>query len=221
MNINTHINTPLIIAIDGPAASGKGSLARKLAAHFDFNLLDTGALYRRVALKCIVNGVNIDDKATVIAQAKVLSEDLNAKYDDSALRNDNVGSTASIIAQIPEVRELLVDFQRNFAKNAPKGAILDGRDIGTIICPDAQIKFFVTASLEKRAERRHKELHSRGINVTNAAVLAEMQERDARDAIRLDPHLDPSHDVNMIDTSDMTPDEVLDVALDVIQSYKP
>lgn len=210
----------MIISIDGPAASGKGSLAKKLAKKLDYDFLDTGALYRRVALKVLEQGVNIDDKTGIIAAAKSLQDELNKNYDDSALRSDNVGSAASKVAQIQEVRDILIDFQRNFAKNAKKGAVLDGRDIGTVICPDADIKFFITASVEKRSERRHKELQSRGIDATNAAVLAEMQERDDRDSKRLNEHLTPDHDVIIIDTSDMTPAEVLDAAMKVI-NHKP
>lgn len=210
----------IVISIDGPAASGKGSLAKKLAAKLDYSFLDTGALYRRVALKVLEQNINIDDKDGIITAAKSLQRELNEKYDDSALRSDNVGSTASKVAQIQEVRDILVDFQRNFAQNAEKGAVLDGRDIGTVICPDADIKFFITASVEKRAERRHKELQSRGIEATNAAVLAEMQERDERDSKRLNEHLTPDHDATIIDTSNMTPAEVLDAAMKVI-NHKP
>ena len=212
-------STKTIISIDGPAASGKGSLAKKLADMLDYDFLDTGALYRRVALKVIEKGVNPDDKAAVLACAEELSSELGNSYDDAALRRDNVGSTASVVAQIPEVRAILVDFQRNFAKNANKGAVLDGRDIGTIICPDANIKFFITASLEKRADRRHKELQSRSIEATKPAVLAEMQERDDRDSGRLNAHLEEGHDVNFIDTSDMAPEEVLDAALKIINAH--
>ena len=208
-----------IISIDGPAASGKGSLAKKLAEMLGYDFLDTGALYRRVALKVIQNNVNPADKDAVITCAQALSAELDDSYDDAALRKDNVGSTASIVAQIPEVRAILVDFQRNFAKNAAKGAVLDGRDIGTVICPDADIKFFITASLEKRAERRHKELQSRGIEATKPSVLAEMQERDDRDSIRLNAHLEDGYDVNFIDTSDMAPEEVLDAALKIIKAH--
>ncbi len=209
----------IVIAIDGPAASGKGSLAKKLAAQLGYDFLDTGSLYRRIALKCIENGVDLANKEEIITLARNFEEELGNYYDDSALRNDNVGSTASKIAQILDVRAVLVEFQRNFAKNAEKGAVLDGRDIGTIICPDADIKFFVTASTQERAKRRHKELQSRGINATTSAVLAEMQERDARDAIRLNEHLAPNHEVNIIDTSDMTPSEVLDTALKIVASF--
>lgn len=210
------MKTPRIIAIDGPAASGKGSLAKRLAEHLGYDFLDTGALYRRVALKTLEKDLKSDDIDGIIACAKELGANLGEKYDDSALRNDKVGSMASIVAQIPQVRAELVDFQRNFAKNAEKGAVLDGRDIGTVICPDADLKLFITASVEKRAERRHKELHSRGIDVTNAAVLAEMQERDERDAGRLDEHLSPNNNAIMIDTSDMSPDEVFEKVLNII-----
>ena len=209
----------MIISIDGPAASGKGSLAKKLAEMLGYDFLDTGALYRRVALKVIENDVNVDDKDAVITCAQALSSELADFYDDSALRKDNVGSTASKVAQIQEVRDVLVDFQRNFAKNAEKGAVLDGRDIGTVICPNADIKFFITASLEKRAMRRHKELQLRGIEATKPSVLAEMQERDDRDSGRLNAHLEDGHDVNFIDTSDMAPEEVLDAALKIINAH--
>jgi len=218
MNKNIQNRKNIVIAIDGPAASGKGSLAKKLAEHLKLDFLDTGALYRRVALKVIENSVDIADKAAIIACAKELEPEIAKEYDDSALRNDKIGSTASIIAQIKEIRAILFDFQRNFALNAAKGAVLDGRDIGTVIFPEADIKLFVTASLEKRAMRRQKELQSRGIDVMNAQVLAEMQERDDRDNVRLKDHLAPDHEVNIIDTSDMTTDEVMDSALKIIQT---
>ena len=214
--MNKHKN--FIISIDGPAASGKGSLAKKLAAHFDFDFLDTGALYRRVALKCIENDIKPAEIDKIIKISHDLSQNLTEKYDDSALRNEKVGNMASICAQIPEVRTNLDNFQRNFAKNATKGAVLDGRDIGTVICPDADVKLFITASVEKRTERRHLELQSSGISVTNPQVLAEMQERDLRDKPRLDEHLKPDHDAHVIDTSDMTPKQVMDTALEIIAS---
>ena len=210
------MKTPRIIAIDGPAASGKGSLAKRLAEYLNYDFLDTGALYRRVALKTLEKDLKSNDIEGIIACAKELNADLDEKYDDSALRNDKIGSRASIVAQIPEVRAELVDFQRNFAKNAKKGAVLDGRDIGTVICPDADLKLFIKASIEKRAERRHKELQSRGIDATTASVLAEMQERDERDAVRLDEHLSPDNNAIMIDTSDMSPDEVFEKVISII-----
>lgn len=210
----------LIIAIDGPAASGKGSLSKNLAKHLNFDFLDTGALYRRIALKTLEKDIKSDDIPAIIVISKELNTSLDKKYDDLALRNDKVGSIASIVAQIPEVRQELIDFQRNFAKNASKGAVLDGRDIGTVICPDADIKLYVTASVEKRAERRYKELQSRGISVTNPQVLAEMQERDKRDGVRLSEHLTPDNNAVIIDTSNMTPQEVFDEALRII-AQKP
>ncbi len=208
----------LIITIDGPAASGKGSLARKLANKLGYSFLDTGALYRRVALKVIEGKQDPHDTLNVIKTAQSLRETLGESYNDSDLRNDKVGNTASIIAQIPEVRQVLVEFQRHFASKSPVGAVLDGRDIGTVICPDADIKLFITASPEKRAERRHKELQSRGIAAMKTAVLAEMQERDERDAVRLNVHLAPDHKVNIIDTSNMTPQEVMDETMKIINA---
>lgn len=218
MNKDIQTRNNIVIAIDGPAASGKGSLAKKLAAHFDYDFLDTGALYRRFALKVIENSIDITDKSGIIACAKALAPEISEKYDDSALRNDKVGSMASVVAQIKEVRDILFDFQRNFALNAIKGAVLDGRDIGTVIFPEADIKLFITASLEKRAFRRQKELQLRGLDVMNAQVLAEMQERDDRDDVRLKEHLEPDHKVDIIDTSDMTPEEVMENALKIIET---
>lgn len=218
MNKDIQTRNNIVIAIDGPAASGKGSLAKKLAVHFDYDFLDTGALYRRVALKVIENSIDITDKSGIIDCAKALAPEITEEYDDSALRNDKVGSMASVVAQIKEVRDILFNFQRNFALNAAKGAVLDGRDIGTVIFPEADIKLFITASLEKRAIRRQKELQSRGLDVMNAQVLAEMQERDDRDDVRLKEHLEPDHEVDIIDTSDMTPEEVMENALKIIET---
>ncbi|NCO03868.1 MAG: (d)CMP kinase [Alphaproteobacteria bacterium] len=212
------MNKPFVIAIDGPAASGKGSLAKRLAAHLEFDFLDTGALYRRAALNIIENGMDIADNSAIINQTERFIPKLHEKYDDSALRNDKVGNLASIIAQIPEIRALLFNFQQEFAKKSNKGAVLDGRDIGTIICPDADLKLFITASTEKRAQRRHKELLLRGLHVKYEAVLAEMQERDERDNVRLKDHLAPNIKNHVIDTSDMSPDEVFQTALDFYTS---
>ena len=209
-------NKPFVIAIDGPAASGKGSLARKLADHLDFDFLDTGALYRRVAFKCLENDIKSDEKEKIIQISADLAQNIYEKYDDSALRNEKVGDMASICAQIPQVRQNLDEFQRNFAQNAQKGAVLDGRDIGTVICPDANVKLFITASPEVRAERRSLELQSHGIQGKKPQVLAEMQERDLRDADRLEAHLHSDHDNHVIDTSNMTPNQVMDAALAII-----
>ncbi len=210
------MNKNFVIAIDGPAASGKGSLAKKLAKHYNFDFLDTGALYRRVALKCIERSLEPDKTDSIIQISYDLAQNPLKSYDDNELRTNEVGEMASKIAQIPDVRKNLDDLQRNFAKNARKGAVLDGRDIGTVICPNADVKLFITASIEKRAERRHKELLFRGINVTKPEVLAEMQERDTRDGERLDGHLAPGHNAHVIDTSDMTPEQVMDAAIEII-----
>ncbi len=208
---------PTVVAIDGPAASGKGSLARALASHFGFDYLDTGAIYRRVALKVSENKIGLNDIKSIISTAKNL--DLTEKYDDSVLRSDNIGTIASIISPIPAVRDVLTDYQRNFAKNSIKGAILDGRDIGTVICPNADVKLFVTANIEIRAERRHKELQSRKIPSTYASVLAEMQERDDRDSDRINAHKNfEQNNIHYIDTSDKTPQSVLDAAIEIVQS---
>ncbi|MAZ76264.1 MAG: cytidylate kinase [Micavibrio sp.] len=209
---------PFVIAIDGPAASGKGSLAKKLAEYLNFDFLDTGALYRRVALYVLKQGIALDNTEKIIKAAQEFQKNLSEPYDDATLRRDNVGNAASHIAQIPEIRQILFDFQQNFAQNAKKGAVLDGRDIGTVICPDADLKLFITASTEKRAQRRHKELHSRGLDVKYEAVLAEMQERDNRDNVRLKDHMRPDIDNHLIDTSDMGPDEVFQKALDIYNS---
>ena len=213
-----NMNKPFVIAIDGPAASGKGSLARKLALHLDYDFLDTGALYRRVALKVIESNIEATNHAAIIQMTENFCAELKNSYNDDRLRTDDIGSMASMVAQIPEVRDLLIDFQRNFAEKAVKGAVLDGRDIGTVICPNATIKLFVTAHREKRAERRHKELQSRGVNVKYERVLAEMQERDERDKARLNVHFSSDHNANVIDTTNMTPEAVFEKAMDIIRS---
>ncbi|MEM9469642.1 MAG: (d)CMP kinase [Pseudomonadota bacterium] len=212
------MNKPFVIAIDGPAASGKGSLAKNLAKELGFDFLDTGALYRRVALFVLNAGINPDDTHSVISHTERFKTQLNEPYDDNELRNDHVGDTASKVAQIPEIRALLLDFQQNFAQKAQKGAVLDGRDIATVICPNADLKLFITASSEKRAERRTKELQLRGLEARYEAVLAEMQERDERDKPRLDEHLDPQINNHVIDTSDISPEDVLKQALDLYHS---
>lgn len=220
MNKTKTVHPPRVITIDGPAASGKGSLAKKLAHHLGYDFLDTGALYRRVALKVLQEKTDPHDTNNVIHVTKALLPHLRDDYNDADLRRDEVGQAASIIAQIQEVRDLLLQYQRDFAANTVSGAVLDGRDIGTVICPDAPIKLFITANTEKRAQRRHKELQSRGIQATKPQVLAEMLERDARDQARLDEHLAPprviGQDVHVIDTSDMTPAQVLEQALEII-----
>lgn len=209
---------PKTVAIDGPAAAGKGTLCKRLAEKFNLALLDTGLLYRAVGMNVVRAGFDAEDadKATEIAQ-KLTPEDLNA----GDLRSEDAGQAASKVSAIPGVRQALLDFQRNFATNPPEGfagAILDGRDIGTVICPDADVKVYITASAEIRAERRHKELLDRGVESIYARVLEEMKERDARDSSRSVAPLKPADDAFQLDTSDLDADRVFAEVIDFIAS---
>lgn len=211
-----------VIAIDGPAASGKGTLARKVAEALGYALLDTGALYRGVALTMIRAGIDLGDAEAAAATARALTAaDIDRLTHDPALRLDETASGASRVSAVPGVRQALLDFQRDFAANPPgglPGAVLDGRDIGTVICPDAPVKLFVTASVEVRARRRFAELQTRGEDPDFADVLADMQARDDRDTKRAVAPLVPASDAVIIDNSDMTPQQVLDAALDVVRT---
>ena len=212
------MSKPIIIAIDGNAASGKGTLAKKLAAALGFAHMDTGSLYRLVALNLMTEGRNTDDERRAVEAAAVLNKSYRpADSGNPAIRSDAVGTITSKISAIPAVRAQILELQRNFAKNSPRGAILDGRDIGTVVCPHADVKFFVIASPEIRAQRRHKELQSKGISVTYDAVLADMRERDARDAGRETAPMKPAADAIMLDTSGMTVDQVLAFALEKVR----
>lgn len=211
------MTTPFIIAIDGPAASGKGSLARHLAARLGFAHLDTGLLYRRVGLDVLQSGGDPADEALALAAAKKLDP---AMLQDPVLKSDEAGSAASKASQYASVREALFTFQRNFVLQHKKGVVLDGRDIGTIICPEAAVKLFITASTEIRAERRLRELQGNGIAATYEDVLADMKVRDERDTGRTVAPLKPAPDAHIIDTSDMTPDEVLAKALELVAAAK-
>lgn len=206
----------MIIAIDGPAAAGKGTLARRLADHLGYAYLDTGSLYRAVAVMVLHRGDDPEDTIAASDAARNLDMELLGSPD---LRTAAAGATASKVAALPDVRAALTDFQRQFAAQPPgaaKGAILDGRDIGTVICPDADRKLFVTASVEARAERRFKELQERGEAAIYARVLQDMRERDARDAGRSEAPMKQADDAVLIDTSSMTPDEAFAAALEVI-----
>jgi CMP/dCMP kinase len=201
----------MIIAIDGPAASGKGTLARGLARHFNLNHLDTGSLYRAVALQALRRGDPSDS-----AIAETAARDLDASLlHDPRLREERVSDASSIVAAIPAVRSALLAFQRDFARRAP-GAVLDGRDIGTIVCPDADIKFFLTASLEARADRRTKELQASGAGAIYQRVLEDMTARDARDGARRTAPLRAAADAVVIDTSLIGADAVFAAALNAI-----
>jgi cytidylate kinase len=206
----------VIVAIDGPAAAGKGTLARRLARHFGLAYLDTGLIYRAVGMGVVRQGGDPDDADTAERVAKALTpEDLEALD----LRSDAAADAASRVSAIPGVRARLLAFQRDFAKNPPKGAkgaVLDGRDIGTVVCPDADVKLFVTARVEVRADRRFKELRERGLEAIHGRVLADMKARDARDSERAVSPLEPATDAFQLDTSDLDADQAFAAALDFI-----
>lgn len=211
----------MIIAIDGPAASGKGTLSRRLAEALGFAHLDTGKLYRAVGYAVLQAGGDPADPEAAEKAARALDV---AQLSNPELTLDHVADAASKVAAIPGVRKALLDFQRNFAKEPPgkaKGAVLDGRDIGTVICPDAPVKFFVTADVEIRAQRRHKELLDRGEASIYARVLEELQARDERDRNRADAPMRAADDAVTLDTSAMTPDAVLDEALRIVEEKRP
>lgn len=211
----------MIIAIDGPAAAGKGTLARRLAEALDLAFLDTGALYRATALQLLRAGHGAEDEAAAEACAKSLDHRL---LDDPALRDEAVGSAASTVASYPQVRSNLLEFQRNFAQNPPggeAGAVLDGRDVGTVVCPDAPLKLFVTASDEVRARRRFEELSAKGVNTSYADVLADLQARDARDRARAAAPLVPAADAHLIDTSELDIDAVFSRAMALVRQTFP
>jgi cytidylate kinase len=209
---------PFIIAIDGPSASGKGTVAKHLAAHFGFAHLDTGLLYRAVGLAVLRAGGDPGDPGAVTKAARALDPAALIAADDPALREDATSSAASKVAAIPEVRTALLKFQQDFCAKPPNGkpgAVLDGRDIGTVIAPQAPVKIYVTASVEARAERRFKELQARGETVTYAGVLRDMQVRDARDAERAIAPAKPAADAVILDTTQMTADEAFAAALKI------
>jgi cytidylate kinase len=202
----------MIIAIDGPAASGKGTLAKQIAARFGLAHLDTGLLYRAVARDVRKAGGALDDTASATAAATSLDP---ATLDDPALRNPGVGEAASVVARIPAVRAAILEYQRTFARR-PEGAVLDGRDVGTVVCPDADVKIYVTASPEVRAERRYLEMKGRGEPATYEAVLADIQQRDARDAGREASPMRPAADAFLLDTSYLDIEAAFNTAVGVI-----
>jgi cytidylate kinase len=207
-----------VITVDGPSAAGKGTLARRLAGHFGFEFLDTGALYRGVGLAVLRQGLDPADEKAATAAAKALNPEI---LSDPAIRTEDTSTAASKVAAIPSVRAAILNWQRDFARDAASssgGAVLDGRDIGTVVCPDADAKLFITASQEARAERRVKELQARGETAIYARVLQDMQERDARDQGRSISPTKPATDALIIDTSDLTADQVFERALAFIAS---
>ena len=202
----------MIIAIDGPAASGKGTLAQRIAGHFGYVWLDTGLLYRAVARDVLAANADLEDADAAARAATALDA---GSLGDPALRSTAVGEAASVVAKHPAVRAALLDFQRNFARTPP-GAVLDGRDIGTVICPDADVKIFVTAAVEVRARRRFEEYVRRGENVTFEEVLDVIRQRDARDASRSAAPLVQAPDAILLDTSGMDIETAFAAALDII-----
>lgn len=202
-----------VIAVDGPTASGKGTLARRLAAHFGFDWLDTGGLYRATALRLIRSGEARDDvEAAVRAARGIRPEDLA----DRELRAEATGNLASAVAAMQPVRDALFQYQRDFAARPPggRGAVLDGRDIGTVICPDADAKLFITASAEVRARRRFDELTAKGQDVSLETVLEDLRARDARDSGRENAPLKPADDAVLIDTSELDIEAAFSTALE-------
>lgn len=201
-----------IIAIDGTAASGKGTLAKRIAAHYGYVHLDTGLLYRAVGLQLIEAGFSPAEAEDHFSEAAEFAINSSKNITIQQLNSENlgdeiVGAAASIVSAIPAVREALLAFQRTVAEDK-RGAVLDGRDIGTVICPDANIKFFITATLETRAERRYKQLQTRDKTIIQDAVLMDLQRRDRRDMERDCAPLRPAEDAICIDTSNLTMDDV-------------
>ena len=198
------------VAIDGPAAAGKGTISKAVAAHFGFAHLDTGLLYRAVGRRTL-------EGMEPIAAAQALTAE---ELEQGDLRTAEIAQAASKVAVIPEVRAALVDFQRAFARRVG-GAVLDGRDIGTVICPNAEAKLFVTASAEVRAERRYLELNAKGADITRDQVLSDVRERDARDAERSTAPMKPAEDAVQLDTSDLSIEDALAQAIVLIEQKKP
>ena len=207
---------PLVIAVDGPAASGKGTLARRLAEHFELDYLDTGSLYRAVGMKLIYGGKDPSKLEDALEAAKSIEADDLA---NPRLRQERIGQAASVISAYPEVRAALLDYQRRYALSG-RGAVLDGRDIGTVVCPDADYKFFITATLFTRAKRRHKELEGEGIQVVFESVLEDLRERDERDEKRSVAPLRPADDAYIVDSSKLDASEVFEAAKNVVAGSK-
>ena len=204
----------MIVAIDGPAASGKGTLAKRVAAHYCLAHLDTGTLYRAVARDTLASGWDPADEDAALKAARTL--DLGT-LDDPALRSAGLGEAASLVARYEAVREALLAYQRAFAGSAP-GAVLDGRDIGTVICPNADVKLFVTATSEERARRRFIELREAGTLVSEAEVLADIRRRDERDAGRAAAPLRRAQDAHLLDTTNLDIDAAFRAAIDLIDA---
>ncbi len=202
----------MIIAVDGPAAAGKGTIARALASHFGYHFLDTGSLYRMVGLSALrSSGEPITARAAIAAATSLNPQ----KFSDAELRSEEVGAAASIVAAIPEVRAALLELQRAFARKEP-GAVLDGRDIGTVVCPEAQAKLFITASAEVRARRRQVELGTADYD----SILADIRARDERDSKRATAPLVAAADAVTLDTSELDRDAAIDAAIRAVEAAR-
>ncbi len=206
----------MIIAIDGPAASGKGTLGKRLAAHYGLRHLDTGLIYRAVAKVLLDAGRNPADVAAAASAAKALDP---SRFDEVALKAHSISEAASIVSAIPEVRNALLAFQREFAARPP-GAVVDGRDIGTVICRHADVKIFVTATPEARARRRAVEYKAQGRNIDEAAVLADIRKRDERDQNRTTAPLKRAPDAHLLDTTHLDIDAAIRAAIDIVEATR-
>jgi cytidylate kinase len=206
----------MIIAIDGPAASGKGTLGKRLAAHYHFRHLDTGVIYRAVAKAVLDRGGDLHDEAAAVAAAMELDPE---KFGDPVLKTQVIGDGASVVSAFPRVRAALVSFQRQFAAEPP-GAVLDGRDIGTVICPDADVKIFVVADPAVRARRRTLEARARGEEADEAAVLADILKRDERDRNRAAAPLKAAADAYLLDNSQLDIEGGVRAAIDIVEAVR-
>jgi len=206
----------MIIAIDGPAASGKGTLGKRLAKHYGYRHLDTGVIYRAVAKALLDAGADLANEVIAVSAALELDPE---KFGDPALKTQTVGEAASIVSAIPKVREVLLNFQRAFASDPP-GAVLDGRDIGTVICPDADVKIFVMADPAVRARRRTLEAKARGEQADEAAVLADILARDGRDRNRSVAPLKPAADAYLLDNSHLDIEGGVRAAIDIVEAVR-
>jgi cytidylate kinase len=206
----------MIIAIDGPAASGKGTLAKRLALHYGLRHLDTGVIYRAVAKALLDAGAELTDQAAAVIAATELDP---AKFGDPALKSQKVGDAASVVSALPGVRDALVQFQRQFAARPP-GAVLDGRDIGTVICPDADVKIFVIADPKVRAQRRTLEAKGRGEEADEAVILADILKRDERDQNRATAPLKAAPDAHLLDNSHLDIESGVRAAIDIIEAVR-
>ena len=204
----------MIVAIDGPSASGKGTLAKRIAAHFGLPHLDTGTLYRAVARDVLSRGLKLEDVWAGVSAARLLDP---RTLSDPELRRRSAGEAASVVAKIPEVRAALLKFQRDFAYQ-PRGAVLDGRDIGTVVAPDATIKIYVTAAPEERARRRYGELRAAGVDLSEADVLNDIVVRDKRDSEREIAPARPATDAVLLDTTRLDIDDAFRAAVELIEA---